>query len=216
MSVVEASLAGHWGELVSVSLLGVDRRPAPAAVVGPLDELVSARARGDDAERVLDEVAAISAMRRAGLRPGPGAPSLVPAPEDARPTCRPAAVDRLYDLLEQWPALVDPWLDGVARGGWRLPADIAVELLNRWRADPRRRATVMHLTGALAEWLVELFPVELAPGRSERTERSGRGGRSGRGVKEARPLSVFSLSASASSSLINSPMEQVTIVHRCA
>jgi hypothetical protein len=172
VSVAETSLAGHWGELVSASLLGVERRPAPAPMAGPLDDLVAARARSDEAERVLDDVAAISAMRRAGVRPGPGAAPLVPAPEDPRPTCRPAAVDRLYDLLEQWPALVDPWLAGVAHGGWRLPPDVAVELLRRWRAEPRRRATVIELTGALAGWLVALFPDELASRLAERPGRA--------------------------------------------
>ena len=41
------------------------------------------------------------------------------------------------DLLEHWPVLVDQWLAELDRGGWRLPPDAVVELLGRWRNEPR-------------------------------------------------------------------------------
>ncbi|MGD9703553.1 MAG: hypothetical protein AB7Q42_01795 [Acidimicrobiia bacterium] len=163
MSGPVASLADHWTGLVSTALLGTERRAAPASIGSPLDELTRMRGQHDDADLVLDRVASITVMRRAGLRPGPIVPGLLPAPDDSRPVCRPAAVERLHDLLDQWPVLVDQWLAELDRGGWRLPPDAAVELLGRWRNEPARRAVVHHLAGPIAEWLVELFPEQLAP-----------------------------------------------------
>ena len=161
------SLADLWAGLVSSALLGTERRAAPGPIGGQLDDVTRLRTHHDDSELVLDRVAAITAMRRAGLRPGPVVPGLLTAPDDPRPVCRPAAVERLHDLLEQWPVLVDQWLAELDRGGWRLPPDAVVELLGRWRNEPERRAVVHHLAGPIATWLVELFPAELAPARSE-------------------------------------------------
>ncbi len=161
------SLADLWAGLVSSALLGTDRRAAPSAFGGQVDDITRLRTHHDDSELVLDRVAAIAAMRRAGLRPGPVVPGLLTAPDDPRPVCRPAAVERLPDLLEHWPVLVDQWLAELDRGGWRLPPDAVVELLGRWRNDPERRAVVHHLAGPIATWLVELFPAELAPVRRE-------------------------------------------------
>ena len=162
-----ASLADLWAGLVSAALLGTERRAAPDPIGSPLDEVTRLRTRHDDAELVLDRVAAITAMRRAGVRPGPVVPGLVTAPDDPRPVCPTAAVERLYDLLGQWPVLVDQWLDELNRGGWRLPPDATVELLGRWRNEPERRAVVHRLAGPIATWLTKLFPAELGPGRGE-------------------------------------------------
>jgi hypothetical protein len=160
------SLADLWAGLVSSALVGTERRAAPGLIGGQLDDVTRLRAHHDDSELVLDRVAAITAMRRAGLRPGPVVPGLLTAPDDPRPVCRPAAVERLHDLLEQWPVLVDQWLAELDRGGWRLPPDAVVELLARWRNEPERRAVVHHVAGPIATWLVELFPAELSPARS--------------------------------------------------
>lgn len=170
--VVSTTLAEQWAALVSAALLGTDRRPAPPAPPGPLADLTPGGIDVDDGSAVLDQIAMITAMRRAGVRPAPAAALLVPAPEDARPLCGTAAVDRLHDLLAEWPQLVDQWLELLERSGRRLPPDVAVDLLARWRNDPRRRAAVAEAAGPVTEWLVELFPDELAPGRPSRPARS--------------------------------------------
>jgi hypothetical protein len=160
------SLADLWAGLVSSALVGTERRGAPGPIGGQLDDVTRLRILHDESELVLDRVAAINAIRRAGLRPGPVVPGLVPAPDDPRPVCRPAAVERLHDLLEQWPVLVDQWLAELDRGGWRLPPDAVVELLGRWRNEPARQAVVHRLAGPIATWLFELFPAELGPART--------------------------------------------------
>jgi hypothetical protein len=186
------SLADLWAGLVSSALLGTERRAAPGPTGGQLDDVTRLRTYHDDSDLVLDRVAAITAMRRAGLRPGPVVPGLLTAPEDPRPVCRPAAVERLHDLLEQWPVLIDQWLAELDRGGLRLPPDAVVELLGRWRNEPERRAVVHHLAGPIATWLVELFPAELAPARSERA-RPASGDRPAPGERRLLPPDVAPL-----------------------
>ncbi|HEY5877069.1 MAG TPA: hypothetical protein VIT64_17290 [Ilumatobacteraceae bacterium] len=203
------SLADLWAGLVSSALVGTERRAAPGPIGGQLDDVTRLRAHHDDSEVVLDRVAAITAMRRAGLRPGPVVPGLVTAPDDPRPVCRPAAVERLHDLLEQWPVLVDQWLAELDRGGWRLPPDAVVELLGRWRNEPERRALVHHVAGPIATWLVELFPAELAPARSGRA-RPASGDRPASGERRLPPdIAPFvALDAGALAAALASGLEE--------
>ena len=163
------SLADHWAALATSALLGHDRRPAPPPPYGPVADLVAARVGRDPAEAVVDQMAVLSVMRSAGVRPNPAVPTLVPCPPDSRPECPLVAVARLEEVLAAWPHLIDEWLQRVGSGGWSLPPEVAVALLARFRADPARGAVVSGLAGPLAEWLASLFPAELAP-------RPGRGG----------------------------------------
>ncbi|MGW5425587.1 DUF5691 domain-containing protein, partial [Streptomyces sp. NPDC003943] len=72
-----------WEELVTSALLGTDRRP-PAHTAGD--------AAGDAAPVALLDAAAVHTVRRrAGLRPGPAAAPLEPAPEDGRAALRAVA-----------------------------------------------------------------------------------------------------------------------------
>jgi hypothetical protein len=171
--------AGHWAELAAAALLGTDRRPPPPPLPGALAALggdTSADPSGgeaveppDDATRLLDQVALVTAARRAGVRPGSAPAPLAACPADPTPTtCPPAATRRLAELLEAWPVLVDEWLVELVAAGYRLPAEHIVPLLARFRADPRRRARVAEAAGPRAEWLTELFPELLAPRRPGR------------------------------------------------
>ena len=157
------TLESHWAELAGVALLGSDRRPVPEPPGGPLAELAAARHAGDAGEALLDRVAVLGALRKGGLRPGPGVPLLVPAAGDLRPICPPAATTRLVDLLAAWPQLVDEWLATVVAQGWRLSPELVVPLLAKFRSDGARRALVREAAGPLADWLVELFPHLVAP-----------------------------------------------------
>ena len=64
----------HWEELVTVALLGTDRRDPPA-IDGPIGDLVADAVGAEPAERMLAEVAAATAVRRAAFVPrDPAAP----------------------------------------------------------------------------------------------------------------------------------------------
>ncbi|MFD6942877.1 DUF5691 domain-containing protein, partial [Streptomyces roseolus] len=69
-----------WERLVSAALLGTDRRP-PAGARGP-----------EAAGALLDAAARHTLRRRAGLRPGPAAAPLEPAPHDPRPAGAPQEI----------------------------------------------------------------------------------------------------------------------------
>lgn len=162
----QGSLAEHWQSLAAVALLGTDRRSPPAVPDGDLADLVADRHAGDAGEAVLDQVAALGALRRGGLRPGPPVALLDVADDDPRPVCPPAATARLADLLDAWPQLVDEWLGALVSHGWRLAPEAAVPLLNRFRAHPPRRALALQAVGPLGDWLAELFPDLVGPRRT--------------------------------------------------
>ena len=152
------TLAAHWADLVTVALLGTDRRPAPHAPPGPLADLVAACEPPDDATSVLVQAAATATVRRAGLRPLPSSARLRRPEEDTRPLCPPAAARRLGEVVEAWPILLGEWLDALDAAGLRLPPEHLVTLLTRFRNDPRRRRRVERSAGPVAAWLAELFP----------------------------------------------------------
>lgn len=160
---VAPSLAEHWDELVGAALLGTDRRdpPPPVAV---LHDLVADTARTAPSERMLAQVAACTAVRRAAFLPGPALPRLAPPPEDQRPICPSAATARWHHLTTSWPVLEDEWTIALIRQSWRAAPELVPALLRRHRTDAVRRARVRQAAGALADWLVDLLP-ELAPGR---------------------------------------------------
>lgn len=150
-----------WRELVTTALLGTDRRDPPLAE-GELGDLVADSVRIDPSSRMLAQVAACTAVRRAGVRPGPRAPRLAPPAVDDRPPCPPAAVSRWHDIIRSWPVLEDEWMVTLVERGWRLAPEIVPSVLQRQRRDPIRRARAIVAAGPLASWLVEHLP-ELEP-----------------------------------------------------
>lgn len=160
------TLADHWNQLASIALLGADRRPVPAAPNGDIEALLDRLDhldrldRPDPARLLLVQVAAMSAARRAGLRPNPALAMLHPAPGEQRPVCPPLLTARLGAVLTEWPDLLEEWLDGVDASGWRLTPDSAVGLLTRLRVNGALRDKTIALTGPLATWLFELFPAQ--------------------------------------------------------
>jgi hypothetical protein len=142
------TLADHWSALASVGLLGTDRRPAPDPPPGALHDLLDADPPADHAESVLAQVAAVAAARRAGLRPAPVLPTPEPCPLDERPLCPPAALRRLFELLEAEPVLVD---DGSPWRRRRLPLHPMRRRVARSPSPDARRDIVVELAGPLAE-----------------------------------------------------------------
>ncbi len=151
------TIEDHWRELVTTALLGTDRRDPPVAD-GELGELVADSVREDPSSRMLAQIAACTAIRRAGVLPGPSVPPLARPDEDARPMCTPAAVSRWKHIITSWPVLEDEWMLTLIEQGWRLAPDLVPHVLHRQRRDPIRRARALVAAGPLALWLAEHLP----------------------------------------------------------
>ena len=154
------TLAEHWSELVAVAMLGTDRRNPPEPT-GVIADLVDDTVRSTPSERMLAQVAATVAVRRAGVLPGPSRPPVAGPDVDDRPVCVPVAADRWHHVVSSWPVLEDEWMLTLLVNGWRVPPDLVPELLARHRGDPIRRARGELACGPLAGWLVGHLP-ELA------------------------------------------------------
>jgi hypothetical protein len=146
-----------WEQLVAAAMLGTDRRNPPTAA-DPIADVVDDTVRASPSERMLAQVAATVAVRRAGLLPGPSRPAVAGPDPDDRPVCVPAAADRWHHLISSWPVLEDEWILTLITNGWRLPPDLVPEVLARHRSDPIRRARAELACGPLAAWLVGHLP----------------------------------------------------------
>lgn len=147
------SVEGHWQALVTAALLGTDRRDPPEAP-GPIADLIADTARSSVSRRMLAQVAAVAAVRRAGVVPGPVLDELAVPDADDRPVCTPAAAERWHHITTSWSVLEDEWTLTLIINGWRIAPELLPALLIRHRSDPVRRARVMVGGGAAAQWLV--------------------------------------------------------------
>ncbi len=150
----------QWRELLATAMLGTDRRNPPEPT-GPIADLVDDTVRSTPSERMLAQVAATVAVRRAGVLPGPARPPIAGPGADDRPICVPAAAERWHHLTSSWPVLEDEWMLSVITNGWRVPPELVPEMLVRHRSDAIRRARTELACGPLAGWLVGHLP-ELA------------------------------------------------------
>jgi len=153
-------LRASWDELVAVAMLGTDRRNPPEATA-VIADVVDDTVRSTPSERMLAQVAATVAVRRAGVLPGPARSPIAGPDTDDRPGCVPAAADRWNHVISSWPVLEDEWMLTLLTSGWRVPPDLVPELLTRHRSDQIRRARAELACGPLAGWLVGHLP-ELA------------------------------------------------------
>ena len=151
------TMAEHWRELVTTAMLGTDRRDPPAAV-GPLADAVADTLRSAPSERMLAQVAACTAVRRAGVLPGPPVDRLAGPTTDDRPECVPAAVERWHHITTSWPVLEDEWMLTLITNGWRVAPELVPAVLWRHRSDPVRRARAEVACGPLGTWLVSHLP----------------------------------------------------------
>lgn len=171
MTGAPVTIEAHWDELVTAALLGTDRRDPPAPI-GPLADVVADTGRTAPSERMLAHIAACTAIRRAGVVPGPAAPPLAPPPADHRPPCPGAAVDRWHHLVASWPVLEDEWIATLLQQGWRAAPELAPALLSRHRSDQRRLALALVAIGPLGPWLLEQLPELSARPQRGRSNRS--------------------------------------------
>lgn len=152
------SLTEHWHDLVTVALLGTDRRDPPPPPPGALADLVADTATTAPSARMLAAVGGCVAARRGGLRPLPPVPPMAAPDLDGRPMVPPRAARRWWSIITTWPVLEDEWLAVAERAGWRPSPDVLVGLLRRHRNDGTRRARVIRMGGPAADWLLEHQP----------------------------------------------------------
>ncbi|MER5404851.1 DUF5691 domain-containing protein [Streptomyces sp. NPDC002769] len=156
-----APVEGSWDELVTVALLGTERRTPPAWAAGR--EVPVA---------VLDAAAAATLRRRAGMRPGRAAARPEPAAPDPRRPLPPAAAHRLAVLLADRPGtgggrrgavpdlveLLPQWLALANTHGFAAPPEALPALLDAARGRTDLRPAALAFAGPRALWLARLNP----------------------------------------------------------
>ncbi|TPQ21844.1 DUF5691 domain-containing protein [Streptomyces sporangiiformans] len=162
LTPTDAPTGSSWEELVTVALLGTERRTPPG--VAPGREAPGA---------LLDAAAVQTVRRRAGLRPGRAATRLAPAVEDPRPALPPAAARRLSMLLADRPGagsggrrgatpdlmeLLPQWLTMANRRGFAAPPEALPALLDAARGRTDLRPAALAFAGPRALWLARLNP----------------------------------------------------------
>lgn len=148
----------YWHELVTVALLGTDRRDPPLPPPGGLADLAADNPLPTQSQRLLQQVAGCSVARRAGVLPGPAVTTVLPPGHDPRRLTPPAATGTWQLLVHRWPVLEDEWLLAVAAHGLRLSPELVPPLLARHRSDAARHARVVRAAGPLAPWMIEWYP----------------------------------------------------------
>ncbi len=159
------AVAEQWREMVTVALLGSNRREPPPPAAGLLADLAADEPRDSPSQRLLQQAAATTVLRRAGLRPAESCQPFAAPADDPRPLTPPAATRTWRQIVTDWPVLEDEWLLAVVHAGRRLAPELIGPLLTRHRTDPTRRARVSVAAGPLAAWLVEHEPRLAASGR---------------------------------------------------
>ncbi|MFT3853093.1 MAG: hypothetical protein QM733_10190 [Ilumatobacteraceae bacterium] len=159
------TVADRWEEMLTVALLGTDRREPPPPAAGLLADLAADEPRDSPSQRLLQQAAATTVMRRAGILPAAAVAPFAAPPGDPRLLTPPAATATWRQLVVDWPVLEDEWLLAVVISGRRLAPELVGPLLARHRTDAVRRARVLVAAGPLAAWLVDHQPHLAASGR---------------------------------------------------
>ncbi|MFC7265833.1 DUF5691 domain-containing protein [Streptomyces lutosisoli] len=168
-----APAGGSWEELVTVALLGTERRTPPGWGLGREAPVA-----------LLDAAAVETLRRRAGVRPARAAARPEPAARDPRPALPPAAARRLAMLLADRPGaggggrrgtapdlmeLLPQWLTLANARGFAAPPQALPALLDAARGRTDLRPAALAFAGPRAFWLARLnqewrFALRSAPG----------------------------------------------------
>ncbi len=148
----------YWREIVTVALLGTDRREPPPPPVGGLADLAADDPQPTPSQRLLQQVAGCTVVRRAGVQPGPPVPTVAPPAADARPVTPQIASSTWRRVIADWPVLEDEWVLAVLRNGRRLAPDLVPPLLGRHRTDATRHARALLAAGPLGQWMIDWSP----------------------------------------------------------
>ena len=162
LTPLDAPTGSSWEELVTVALLGTERRTLPGI------------ASGREAPGALLDAAAIQTVRRrAGLRPGRAAARPEPAAQDPRPALPRPAARRLAVLLADRPGtggggrrgtapdlmeLLPQWLALANERGFAAPPELLPALLDAARGRTDLRPAALTFAGPRALWLARLNP----------------------------------------------------------
>lgn len=153
-----STVAEYWNEMVTVALLGTDRREPPSALAGGLADLAADDPQPTASQRLLQQVAGCAVIRRAGLLPGGSAQMVAPPDDDPRPVTPPAATATWRRIVADWPVLEDEWVLAVIHSGRRLAPELVVPLLARHRTDATRHARALVACGPLGRWMIDWSP----------------------------------------------------------
>jgi len=148
----------YWQQMVTAALLGTDRRDPPVPPDGGLADLAADEPLPSPSQRLLQQVSACTAVRRAGLLPGPAATLVAPPQADPRPVTPPPSTATWRRIVGDWPVLEDEWVLTVVRSGRRLAPELVPPLLARHRTDAVRHARVRVAAGPLGEWMIDWSP----------------------------------------------------------
>jgi hypothetical protein len=157
MSAAE-SLTDYWEQMVTVALLGTDRCDPPPPPTGGLADLAADAPQAVPAQRLLQQVAACTVVRRSGLLPAAAVPLIAPPPPDPRPFTPPAATSTWRRVVDECALLEDEWLLAVIEGGRRLAPELVAPVLARHRTDAVRHTRALLAAGPLGEWLLQWMP----------------------------------------------------------
>ena len=148
----------YWREMVTVALLGTDRREPPPPPSGALRDLAADDPQPTASQRLLQQVAGCTVARRAGMLPGASAPLVAPPADDSRPVTPPSATATWHRVVDDWAVLEDEWLLAVIHSGRRLAPELIVPVLVRYRTDATRHARALVAAGPLGQWMIEWSP----------------------------------------------------------
>lgn len=151
-------LAAHWSEVVTAALLGTDRREPPPPPAGALADLAADLPAPSPSARLLQQVAALAVLRRAGATAGPAVPAVAAPATDPRPHTPPACTDTWQRIVDDWPVVEDEWMLTLVARGWRLAPELVGPVLSRHRADPVRHGRALVAAGPTGEWMIEWWP----------------------------------------------------------
>ena len=147
------TVPGDWAELVSVALVGTDRRPLPGDGF-PLGAADPGQAAADPALELLSRAAVAALARRVGAPPERFDGGLPPAaPADPRPLLPEPARHRLRAILDSYPKYLPEWLEAVRAAGYRVPAGFFPPLLDLGRTNTLIRADLALVLGPPGRWL---------------------------------------------------------------
>ncbi len=154
----DITLTDYWREMVTVALLGTDRRDPPLPPTGGLADLAADDPQPTPSQRLLQQVSGCAVAQRAGVLPGASAQLIAPPDDDPRPMTPPVATATWRRIVGDWPVLEDEWVLAVIHSGRRLAPELVVPLLARHRTDAIRHARVLVAAGPLGQWMIEWSP----------------------------------------------------------
>jgi hypothetical protein len=152
------TVADYWREMVTVALLGTDRRQPPAPLPGALADLAADDPQPTASQRLLQQVAGCTVAQRAGVLPGASAPLVASPADDGRPITPASATATWRRVVDDWAVLEDEWLLAVIHRGRRLAPELIVPVLARYRGDATRHARALVASGPLGQWMIDWSP----------------------------------------------------------